>query len=249
MFEKLCIEVEIFKNMLISKATGTEISHQEYKDRREQLLKSNYIKDKMPRFIKTCRSSDEFWSYIKEKSQSYEGRRKYLREQFDPVLTYLEQNIHVDSPVDEVVTSTVSEKISNLYIQTAWQKALERRTTDPEGAITMARTLIEATCKHILDEANHSYDDKAELPALYKEVQVVLNLAPNAHTEQIFKQILGGCSSVITGLGSLRNKLSDAHGKSQKTPKPSPRHAKMAVNLGGTMAEFLLSSWEEASVN
>ncbi|MGH0973217.1 abortive infection family protein [Bacillus paranthracis] len=109
----------------------------------------------------------------------------------------------------------------------------------------MARTLIEATGKHILDEANHSYDDKAELPALYKEVQVVLNLAPSAHTEQI----LGGCFSVITGLGSLRNKLSDAHGQSQKTPKPSPRHAKMAVNLGGTMAEYLLSSWEEASVN
>jgi hypothetical protein len=34
LFEKLYVEVEIFKNMLISKATGTEISHQEYKDRR-----------------------------------------------------------------------------------------------------------------------------------------------------------------------------------------------------------------------
>ncbi|MGH0973218.1 hypothetical protein [Bacillus paranthracis] len=60
MFEELYTEVEIFKNMLISKATGTEISYQEYRDRREQLLNSNYIKDRLPRFIKSCRSSDEF---------------------------------------------------------------------------------------------------------------------------------------------------------------------------------------------
>ncbi len=29
---------------------------------------------------------------------------------------------------------------------------MERRATDPEGAITAARTLLETVCKHILDE-------------------------------------------------------------------------------------------------
>jgi len=71
-----------------------------------------------------------------------------------------------------------------------------------------------------------------------------LNLAPSQHTEQTFKQILGGCSSIIEGLGSLRNKVGDAHGQGKINFKPSPRHAELAVNLAGTMSVFLFSSWK-----
>lgn len=84
---------------------------------------------------------------------------------------------------------------------------------DPEGAITSSRTLIETTCKYILDELKITYKDDIELPKLYKLTAENLNLAPDQHTEQIFKQILGGCQSVVDGLGALRNKLSDSHGK------------------------------------
>ena len=50
------------------------------------------------------------------------------------------------------------------------------------------------------------YNDGANLPVLYKEVAKSLNLAPELHNEGIFKQILGGVNSVVTGLGALRNK-------------------------------------------
>ncbi|EXA64783.1 abortive infection family protein [Acinetobacter baumannii 348935] len=69
-------------------------------------------------------------------------------------------------------------------------------------------------------------------------------MSPSQHTEQIFKQILGGCSAIVEGLGSLRNKISDAHGQGKNNVKPSPRHAEFAVNLAGTMAVFLFSTWE-----
>jgi len=44
---------------------------------------------------------------------------------------------------------------------------LERRATDPEGAITAARTLLETVCKHILDEKGEPYEDGIPLPKLY----------------------------------------------------------------------------------
>ncbi|MNI93900.1 hypothetical protein D3C73_1519200 [compost metagenome] len=50
---------------------------------------------------------------------------------------------------------------------------------------------------------------------------------------------------MVVGLGSVRNKLSDAHGRSQKTVKPSKRHAQLAVNLAGAMADFLFATWVE----
>ena len=50
---------------------------------------------------------------------------------------------------------------------------------------------------------------------------------------------------MIQGLGTLRNQLSDARGKGKKAIKPSPRHAALAVNLAGSMAAFLIATWEE----
>jgi hypothetical protein len=126
-----------------------------------------------------------------------------------------------------------------------WAKALGRRADDPEGAITAARTLLEATCKHILDKANIAYNDDADLPELYKLTANHLNLAPDRHTEQQFKQILGGATSVVNGLGSLRNKILDAHAISTVRTRPSPRHATLCVNMAGTMAEFLIATFEQ----
>jgi len=101
-------------------------------------------------------------------------------------------------------------------------------------------------CKHILDETNIEYDaNKVDLNELYKKTANGLNLSPSQHTEDIFKQILGGCSGTVNGLGSLRNRLGDAHGKGKQKIKPAPRHAGLAVNLAGTMALYLIETFEE----
>ncbi|MFK5912755.1 MAG: abortive infection family protein [Woeseiaceae bacterium] len=129
-------------------------------------------------------------------------------------------------------------------IHIAWSKALERKTSDPEGAITISRTILESVCKHILDKSNIEYDpNKTELPELYKKTAKSLNLSPSQHTEEIFKQILGGCSSIVNGLGALRNRLGDAHGKGKSKIKPGSRHAELAVNLSGTMALYLIETF------
>ena len=72
-----------------------------------------------------------------------------------------------------------------------------------------------------------------------------MNLSPDQHTEQVFKQILGGCSSIVNGLGSLRNSLGDAHGKGIGHVRPSSRHARLAVNLSGSMALFLAETYSK----
>jgi hypothetical protein len=37
----------------------------------------------------------------------------------------------------------------------------------------------------------------------------------------------------------------DAHGQGRNPIRPTPRHAELAVNLAGTMAAFLVSTWKE----
>ncbi len=110
------------------------------------------------------------------------------------------------NPADLDITATL-QAFDPDQIAARWQGALESRSSDPERAITLARTLLEDVCKWILNEAGETWEEKDDLPALYKKLSKTLNLAPDGHTEQIFKQILSGCQSVVTALGSLRNKL------------------------------------------
>lgn len=46
----------------------------------------------------------------------------------------------------------VVEPLNWGYVNRTWSKAQERITSDPSGAITSARSLLESVCKHILEE-------------------------------------------------------------------------------------------------
>lgn len=147
------------------------------------------------------------------------------------------------SPADEAISAALAA-FDPTQVHARWTAALDRRTTDPAGAITLARTLLEDVCKWILEESQNTWGEADDLPVLYRKLAKVLKLAPDDHTEQIFKQILGSCQSVVESLGALRNKLSDAHSPGPRRSRPLSRHAELAVNLAGTMATFLIATWE-----
>ena len=239
--ERLLICAESLKNMMATCASGGSQDSAEYANLRLELMGDVETQTILPRFVQTCRNLSEFWDFIQPKFAHYKERREFIREQFEPLLAMLETS--GERPAD-VAVSAMLAKVDSVHIQEAWSKALERRTADPDGAITAARSLLETVCKHILDEEQVPYGQNPDLPKLYGTLAKHLNLAPSQHSEEAFKRILGGCHSVVDGLGNLRNLLSDAHGKSKASVKPAPRHAELAVNLSGTMALFLVETWE-----
>lgn len=242
---KLFDDTKKLYDILVAVSTGSSYSDPilvlDFDNTRKALIGNKSISNLLPDLIKKYRDLPAFWGFIKYKIEGYAERRRYLAREFAPLFDYLENNEDV-APIDTIVASAA--KISTEYVQEIWIKAINRRSEDPEGAITAARTLLEATCKYILDKENMEYDDGAELTKLYKLTATQLNLAPSQHTEQQFKQILGGAESVVNGLGSLRNKISDAHAIGAIRARPSSRHAVLCVNMAGTMAEFLISTYE-----
>jgi hypothetical protein len=239
--DDLLSRVESLKLLLVSHATGQHAENQEYQLLRRELCQNPRVSKKLPRMVHICRDLSEFWSFIKPKFGTYAERREYIRSEFDPILTMLESD--AIAPSDSSISKALRQVDSD-YVHESWQKALERRATDPQGAITAARALLESVCKHILDQSEVAYDETADLPKLYGMTARQLNLSPSQHTEQVFKQILGGCQTVVEGLGALRNRLSDAHGKRSTAIRPAARHAELAVNLSGTMATFLMHTWQ-----
>lgn len=133
---------------------------------------------------------------------------------------------------------------NSTYMQEVWGKALARRETDPEGAVTSARALLESVCKHILEAAEESHREGAPLPELYRATAGVLEISPNEKTAPIFTTLFTACAEVIESVGRLRNQLSDAHGRGPFGTMPDWRHAELAVNLSGAMATYLAAIWK-----
>jgi hypothetical protein len=237
------LAAEELLHLMLAHSTGGDAPTADYKRCRKVLVDDPTVGDKLPRFVRTCRDPDAFWTYIKSEASgtgSYETRRRILRDAFDPLLDHLEraQRSPLDAELEDATIILNAESVAS-----AWGKAMTRRTADPDGAITAARSLLESVCKTILEDRGVVYDDRRDdLPQLYRRVSKALNLAPSDHTEEQFKAILGGCTTVVNGLGSIRNRTSDAHGQGRKAYKPAERHAALAVNLAGAMSLFLMET-------
>lgn len=237
----------MLEGILIARATGYDADDGIYQHLRLKFINNHRLKKLLPEFLKVYGNLSAFWGYIKREAATYAERREIISKAFTPMIDFLETSNAL--PGDKV-TSDALEIFDVDSVHAIWSKAIERRVDDPEGAITIAKTLLETVAKRILDECNEPYTDKDDLPKLYYSVSKILNLAPSQHTEEPIKMILGGATTIVNGLGTLRNRLSDSHGRGKKSQvKPSVRHANLAVNTAGAIATFLTETYLEKRQN
>jgi hypothetical protein len=235
---------ESLQNLLLSVATGGARDERGYQTLRKHFVDSKALVSLIPRWIRTNRDLSQFWAFIKTKFGSYAQRRGFIWSEFAPLLEHLEGRTH--KPSDAGISTTLKD-FSADGVHVIWEKALQRRESDTEGAITMAKTLLESVLKHILDNRGISYEAKTDLIELYRLTAKELSLAPEQHTEEVFKKILGSVSSIVNSLGTLRNRLGDAHGHGKGAIRPAQRHAGLAVNLAGSIALFLVDTVNKPS--
>lgn len=144
--------------------------------------------------------------------------------------------VEVEKAFDE------SSELSELLIEEQIRKCREKiELGDYSGAITNARSLIEAVCVKIESEFDSEpKENDGDLNKLFNRVKKLLNLDPSRKDiSDSLKQVLSGLSSIVSGLASMRNKMSDAHAGNYK---PSRHHAKLAVNAAKTLVDFLFET-------
>jgi Abortive infection C-terminus len=150
----------------------------------------------------------------------------------------------VDAQIDLSHPYRGSKEITHVFIDEQIQKCDKKlQENDFDGAITNARSLVEAVLTAIEEEFDSNAPDyDGNLPKLYKRVQRHLNLCPGQEAlADCLRQILSGLTSVVTGLSTLRNTMSDSHVISYK---PSKHHAILAVNSAKTLCNFLFETKE-----
>ncbi len=137
------------------------VNNEHYQFLRRYFLAREDTKEKIPKWVRINRDLSEFWQFIKHEFKTYDERRVFIRNKFNDLLEYLEfaQVIPHMEFDDEKLKILNSEDIL-----LTWKKAIQRKDTDPDGAITISRTLMESVLKHILEEMKISYSkDLAEI--------------------------------------------------------------------------------------
>ncbi len=241
---KLSAALSKFEQTCIDRGTTGKATYEDYERERSNVMALPELLPHLPAWVSRCRTGGQFWDLMKKTSGTWAERRTFIHDSLNPVHEYIKRG---GSAVQESVASMLMV-VSSETIASTWQKVLARKSSDPAGTITSARSMVESTCKHILDELGLEYDHDCDLPKLYKLTARSLKLGVDQHDEQIFKQILTACGSAVDGLAGLRNKHGDAHGPGKKSLKPATRHADLAANLAGTLCTFLIATYEARMV-
>lgn len=132
--------------------------------------------------------------------------------------------------------------ITEIAIEEQIKKCREKITSgDYDGAITNARSLVETLLTSIEKDLDpNASEPDGDLVRTFNRVRTLLNLDPSRKDiSDALKQVLSGLSSIIHGLATMRNKMSDAHATCYK---PARHHAKLAVNSAKTLADFLFET-------
>ncbi len=140
--------------------------------------------------------------------------------------------------VQAETTKAIDHDFAREQIEKCNQKIL---TQDYGGAITNARSLVEAILIEIIEQLEDvKMKNDGKLDNLWKRVKKLMKLnIEKTNMPDTIIQILSGLDSIIYGLAGLSNESSDRHATKFKVKM---HHAKLAVNSATTICDFLLDS-------
>jgi hypothetical protein len=216
-----------------------------------QILMNSSIKRLLPKFVLTCRTSNDFWTYIKGLDDNFEngiwaGRRKYLKDEFENLFFELEN----PTPQIKKEITMVKEKFDTQYITSQIELMDSNIETHPYDSIGKAKELIESCCIEILTAIGEDITKyKDDMTKLATHTLEALNLRASNVDEtkkgaNEIKKILGGLNQIAVGIAELRNSYGSGHGKDKNFTGLTPRHARFAVGSAANLVNFLWETYE-----
>jgi hypothetical protein len=148
------------------------------------------------------------------------------------------------STTTKIVEHKTTSTLSYDFIIEQIDKCQEKLATDDyDGAITNARSLIEAVSIKIIEiQNNQSYKSDGNLINIFKDLKKCLNMTIDENKNQQFLiEIIQGMTTTIQGIAALTNRASDRH---HRIYKPQKHHAKLAVNCTFSFCDFILESFQ-----
>lgn len=185
-----------YQNDLIGFFTGESLDENRFRQIREDLLENPAYGDLAPKWIRRNRDLSALWSFAKSVDGSWEPRRQFLREEFEPLLDHLERGGAQAAP-----------RMPGPYDASAWtgvastaQQAKAIKTLIPVSmaSIEILIAHLEAPSHNggpLLDEIEHAIKHLRDLHASLGE------LLKAAESGQLKQQIANGLLAEIARYG------------------------------------------------
>lgn len=125
---------------LIAFFTGSSMEPAKYAALRTDLLNNPVYGGLAPKFLRRCRDTGSLWSFAKSVDPSWEPRRQFVREQFEPLLDLLEGK-----------QSVPSGQMPGNYDSRAWTGIQEpgQRARAVRTLIPVAQSAVECLIHHL----------------------------------------------------------------------------------------------------
>ncbi len=154
--------VDRLRDILSNRATGGSGygDEDEYRELRSNLRTDPEVGPLLPTWLKQVRNLDDWWAFIKPKFGSYVERRAFLAEEFDPVMTQLEEKYHgvvpvpparPQRPATPASTPRVRgdvEDVFDLFGLNAWRTAAPSKPAAPSSGPRPVRVFVVHGCDH-----------------------------------------------------------------------------------------------------
>jgi len=140
--EELVRSVEELANSLTARATGraSEEHAATYIRLRHILLQNHELERSLPRFVKVCKTLDDFWWFIKPKFGTYSERVTFLQNSFAPLLSSFDtgQISQPQASSERKLVPPVIILIHGIRTQARWQKRITPLLREGNEAIVCA---------------------------------------------------------------------------------------------------------------
>ncbi len=216
------------QNMLIEYATNGLAENKNYKALRDYFYADPTTRALLPKFVRRFKNLYIFWEYIRFKFPTYLERKKFIVEEFSLLYQYL-----ASKPI--LAEQKNVNELKDDKVHGAWSKALTEAEYNPEGAITLAIIFLENSCQNILERKGIVDSSHYGLYGIYQETIKSLNLVRKASEDYPKQAILAGMSELVSGLDLLNDEISAGNYNNI-----SPEHARLMVNIAGSIATNLL---------
>lgn len=155
------------------------------------------------------------------------------------IIKNIDEKINIDVPNINIVDRDYIKDLSERAM-----KDIDEGNLD--SAITKSRTILEETFCYAIEIKGEEPSDSGDIGKLYKQVKDLYNMHANKDMDKRVNKLLSGLENIVQSIAEMRNNGSDSHGLGNKRVNISDYHARLAVNSSTTMAEFILSVFQNS---
>ena len=128
------------------------------------------------------------------------------------------------------------------YIKSISERALhDIDNKNFDSSLTKSRTLLEEVFFYGIEKKDQTPPSDGNINKMWGNIKQLYNIKEDSAHDKRINDLINGLGKIISSIGDMRNKDSDAHAAGSKRINIAEHHARLCVNASTIVADFVLA--------